>query len=123
MPQDMPIVLNYAAGAFGPTPRTAQVYPGDRLVFTLGDAPPDCKIRITIANDQDFQPHVVQHGPSQAGRDALHVGVGQGFAYQTTYKCELLDKSGEPMRDGQGLPIAADGASGGELIPLGAVAA
>lgn len=123
MPQELPIVLNYAAGAFGPTPRTIQVGPGDKLVFSLGQGPPDGKIRITIANQQHFVPGIVQHGPSQSGRDRLHVGVGQGFTHRTTYKCELLDQSGQPLLDDQGHPIAADGASGGEIIPLGAVAA
>jgi len=125
MPQNRPVTLNYDGAAFGPTPKTVLVSGGDTIVFTLGTlgaAPPDSKLKITLHAPQHFTtrapgpgqpPGVVQHTPSESGGVPLKVGVKVGFAARTGYKCELTDAKGAPL----GPPFVSDDDGGGAIEP------
>jgi hypothetical protein len=100
------------------------VSPDDTIRFRIGDGTragiPGCKLRITIHQPENFSKAVLQHSKAQHGSEPLDVEVMPGvaaFAYQpgyviATYKCELLDSSGNTIPG-----MASDGASGGEVVP------
>ena len=109
-PQPIPIVLNYAAGNFGPQPHSVKVVAGDTLVFTRGSgAAADQKIRITIADAQNFSPAQVH--------ETLQNAVKNNLSTVTTYRCDLLYRNLNTVLDVNGHPIAADGRSGGGIEP------
>lgn len=134
MPQPRNVTLNYdaanAAIPFGPAPRRVAVKPNDTLQFQIGTstlaAQPGCKLRITFHNTQHVSRGVVQHAPGQNSSDPLLVTILPGLASVlaallahpnpviTTYKCELLNASGDPIPG-----LSSDGADGGEVVPDG----
>ena len=126
------IVLNYdrnnSKSPFGPSPRRIGVAPGDVIQFRIGDTTlegfPGCRLRISLHHPNHFSKSSVSHGKDDDSAKPLEVKVVADspavLAADATdgvisgYKCELLDKDGNPMPG-----LSADGASGGDIVPGG----